>query len=214
MSRFIWYDSRETDFWSGFKKSVGNKDSDTTLESSILAHWPKLKAVIERTALRYTETGPAMNHVWVMAENALKPLEIAGSENPIRHIIQSYHPEDLTWSGTARDSLQIPYPVFATEHEIASDIENSTSENATSSDRFMTTSPAIPDATLTDHLLLALQFHIVETPPIRATKTGWILRLCCLSKEAFQTSKFFVVVECRKWIGILYWMYLVRLLLA
>lgn len=158
----------------------------------------------------YTETGPAMNNVWIMAENALKPLETPDSDNPISSIIQSFYPKELAWSGTARDSLKIPYPVFASEYEIASDIENPATPSATPSHRFLTNTSAIPDATLTDGLLLALQFHIVENRPLHATKSTWILRLCCLSKEAFRTTKFFVRAECQNWNKLSYWMYLVR----
>jgi hypothetical protein len=189
------------------------EDYKVPWESILLSLWPKLKAVIERSAVRFDRNGPAMNRVWIVAENALRFDEVA-NDNPIAHIIQALYGTQLRCSAMARDSLNIAYPKFATEHNICDKL--SSVQTATRTQRSMSgPSLSATDATLTDQLLLGLRFHIVDIRgrssllPADPLKFAWIWRLCCISRAALQTSKFFVKVVCDKWKGILDWLIMV-----
>jgi hypothetical protein len=217
--RYILCNSKASDFWNGLKNGVKTKQSGRSIETLLKTRFPRLKAVIEKCNDFIPDEFPEKNTVWIVAENALMPTANSSDENPVNTIIRLLYKSHLSCSKMARNSLNIGYPVFATEHQIGT--ASIPTRHATSSSRFAADpSTEEPHATLTDNIILGLRFYIVETSasgPMTLLESGnskWIWRLCCLSRVALQSTKFFVKVECRKWIEILQWMYLVCLLLC
>lgn len=192
------------------------KASNMTVECMLIALWPKLKAVVERSAGAFGAHDPTVNNVWILTESALRPVTKVDCDNPVVRIIQSLYGTRRSGNGLGPDSLDIASPVFATEHDIDG-LFDETSQEIVSIRRYMTyPNPAIADATLTDPLLLGLQFHTVVTPapalsPPVLGQAEWIWRLCCFSRAALQTSNFVMTATVVGWIGALLWLRMVSL---
>jgi hypothetical protein len=170
----------------------------------LLFHWPSLKAVVGRMGEVIPGVYRPMHPVWILAENALEPNDRTHKEeNPISTILRLIHSR----SAISLITEGSQDPLFVTRHQFDIAADTKALDRTFSSN-------VVPDATLTDELLLGLDFYIVESRTRPANKVPgmdkarWIWRLCCLSRAVIR-NPVLMSVECLRWFGVIHWLYMV-----
>lgn len=148
-----------------------------------------------------------MHPVWVVAENALELNDNSHDHaNPIRTIIRLIY-GGFTNPDISKDLQGIVFPVLMTQHQFETGRDPKAMQRTIYGIE-------VPDACLADESFLRLDFHIIESRE-RATKglpgtdeSRWLWRLCCLSRAVIRIPVV-MSVECRRWIGVIHWLYMV-----